>query len=188
MEYLYTATESYGPDYDADGSSWSKYLEFSRLTHLTELISLDGMLNGLLFEPDRGDPGDWKFIVLDDVYETGLFNSLDYVLNHVTGKTKFNLLTVVKDPNAKCEEIIFDGFEFVGYDLLDRDYSTSALSNCGGFDETFLPSDLNRYGLIDAFEKAHDIRDRLFVNNPGEHHADCNIFAIWRHQTIGRSK
>jgi len=69
MIFLYTATETYGPDYDAGRSSWSKYLEFSRLTHLTELVSLDGMLNGRLFEPDRGDPGDWKFIVLHDLYE-----------------------------------------------------------------------------------------------------------------------
>ncbi len=188
MEYLYTATETYGPDSDADGSSWTKYIEFSKLTHLTELVSLDGILNGVVFEPDRGDPGDWKFMVVDDVYETGLFNSLDYVLNHIKGKTKFNLLTVVREPNSKCEEINVDGFEFVGYDLIDKGYSTSALANCGGFDETFKPSELNRYGLIDKFGKAYDIRSRLIVNNPEEHHANCYVLAIWRHKSIGRNK
>ena len=86
------------------------------------------------------------------------------------------------------KKINIPDFEFVGYDLLDRDYTTSALSNCGGFDETFRPSELNRCGLVDTFDKAYDIRERLFKNNPEEHHADCNVFAIWRHKKIGRAR
>ena len=188
MDYWYTATETYDKDYDSDDSSWTKYIEFSKLTHLTELVSLDGMLNGVIFEPDRGEKGDWGFIIVDDLYETGLFKSLDYVIKKVKDKVRFNLLTVVKEPTEKCEDKKIPDFEFVGYDLLDIDYSTSALSNCGGFDETFLPSDLNHYGLIDTFEKAYDIRERLIKNNPEEHHADCNVFALWRHKEIGRAK
>ncbi len=185
MHYLYTATEIYGPTY-ADGSSWAKYIELSKLSHLTELVSLDSMLNGVVFEPDRGDPGDWNVIVIDDLYETGLFNSLEYILAKVKDKERFNLLTVVKEPNEQCETIQLPNFEFVGYDLLDRDYSVSALSNCGGFDESFQPADLNSRGLIGEFEKAYAIRERLFANNPDEHHADCNVLAIWRHKTLGR--
>lgn len=188
MDYWYTATETYDKDYEGDGSSWIKYIEFSKLTHLTELVSLDGMLNGVVFEPDRGEKGDWDFIILADSYETGLFKSLDYVIEKVKGKTKFNLLTVVKEPTEKCENIEISDFEFAGYDLLDFSYSTSALSNCGGFDETFKPTDLNQYGLIDTFDKAYDIRDRLFKNNPEKHHADCYVFGLWRHKTIGRVK
>jgi len=74
----------------------------------------------------------------------------------------------------------------MGYDLLDQDFSISALANCGGFDETFLPADLNEKGLIDDFNKAYNIKKRLFENNPGEHHADTNVIAVWRHKTIGR--
>jgi hypothetical protein len=121
MDYWYTATETYDPTYDEDGLSWAKYIEFSKLTHLTELVSLDGMLNGLIFEPDRGEKGDWDFIIIDDLYETGLFNSLDYVMEKVKDKTRFNLLTVVKEPTEKCENIQIPGFEFVGYELLDTD-------------------------------------------------------------------
>jgi hypothetical protein len=146
------------------------------------------MLNGTVFEPDRGEKGDWDFIIVDNLYETGLFNSLDYVMEKVKGKTKFNLLTVVKEPTEKCENIQIPNFLFVGYELMDKDYSTSALSNCGGSDETFLPVDLNQYGLIDTFDKAYDIRDRLFKNNPMEHHADCYVFGLWRHNNIGRLK
>lgn len=111
---------------------------------------------------------------------------MDYVIRKVTDKERFNLLTVVKEPTEKCEEIKIPDFEFIGYELLDKDYSTSPLSNCGGFDETFKATDLNHYGLIDTFEKAYDIRDRLFKNNPLEHHADCNVFAVWRHRKMGR--
>jgi hypothetical protein len=187
MEYWYTATDTYDRDYDIDGS-WTKFIEFSKLTHLTELVSLDGMLNGVILEPDRGENGDWEFIVLDDSYETGLFKSLDYVIEKVKDKAKFNLLTVVKEPTEKCENVQISDFEFVGYDLIDFGYSASALSNCGGFDETFLPTDLNHFGLIDSFDKAYDIRDRLFKNNPMEHHADCYVFGLWRHKKIGRGK
>jgi len=188
MDYWYTATETYDKDHDSDGFSWTKYIEFSKLTHLTELVSLDGSLNSLIFEPDRSENGDWDFIVTDDLYETGLFNSLDFVLKKVKDKTRFNLLTVIKEPTEKCERIEIPDFEFVGYDLLDKDYSTSALSNCGGFYETFQSTDLNHFGLIDSYDKAFDIRDRLFKNNPMEHHADCYVFGLWRHKEIGRLK
>jgi len=60
------------------------------------------------------------------------------------------------------------------------------LTNCGGFDETFLGSDLNDKGLIDDFVKAYDIKKRLLESNPELHHADTNVIAVWRHQTIGR--
>jgi len=185
MDYWYTATETFDNG-NKDEFSWTKYLEFSKLTHLTELVSLDGMLNGLIFEPERGENGDWDFIIVDDFYETGLFNSLDYVIEKTKNKTKFNLLTVVKEPTEKCEKIEISDFEFVGYELIDKGYSASALSNCGGFDETFKSTDLNRYGLVDTFEKAYDIRDRLLKNNPMEHHADCHVFGLWRHKKIGR--
>lgn len=188
MDYLYTATETYSSDYDQEGYSWKQFIEFSKLTHLTELVSLDSMLNGSIVEQDSNNPSDWEFSVVDDLYVTGLFNSLNYVIEKIKDKNRYNLLTVVKEPDSRCEEIQIPDFEFVGYELLDKDYATSALSNCGGFDETFLPSDLNQYGLIDTFENAYDIRERLFANNPEEHHADCYVVAIWRHKEKGRVK
>ena len=153
MEYWYTATETFDKNH-GDGYLWMQYIEFSKLIHLTELVSLDSMLNGQMFEPNQEENGDWNYMIFDDLYETGLFNSLDYVIEKVKEKEKFNLLAVVKEPTEKCEHIKIQDFEFVGYELLDKDYATSALSNCGGFDETFMAADLNRYGLIDSFEKS----------------------------------
>jgi hypothetical protein len=161
--------------------------QWSKLSHLTELVSLDASLNEVLVQPDRDNIEDWNFIVVDEEFETGFFTSLDYVLLKTSTGDRFNLLTVVKEPDEICESIDIADFDFIGYDLLDKDYNVSALSNCGGFDETFLPADINQYGLIDNFEKVFEVRKRLFENNPDEHHADCNVIAVWRHKIIGRS-
>lgn len=167
MTFLYTARGTYDKTYDEDGMSWNKYIEWSKLTHLTELVSLDGMLNELLVEPDYYDNvDDWNFIHVVEQYQTGFSTTLDFVFKRLKAKDKFNLLTVVLEP--------------------DQDFSISALTNCGGFDETFLPTDLNDKGLIDDFTKAYDVKKRLLENNPDEHHADTNVIAVWRHKTIGR--
>ena len=186
MTFLYTAKGTYDKTYDEDGISWDNYIEWSKLTHLSELVSLDGMLNEILVEPDYDNPEDWNFIYMADQYQTDFFTTLEYVFKRLKPKDKFNLLTVVISPEEDCKDIKIDNYEFVGYDLLDQNFTISALSNCGGFDETFLPTDLNDKGLIDEFAKAYDIKKRLLINNPEEHHADTNVIAVWRHKTIGR--
>jgi hypothetical protein len=186
MTFLYTARGTYDKTYDEDGMSWDKYIEWSKLTQLTELVSLDGVLNEILVEPDYDNADDWNFIHLVEQYQTGFFTTLDFVFKRLKAKDKFNLLTVVLEPDQDCKNISIEDYDFVGYDLLDQDFGISALSNCGGFDETFLPKDLNDKGLIDDFTKAYDIKKRLLENNPYEHHADTNVIAVWRHKTIGR--
>lgn len=167
--------------------SWDKYIEWSRLPQLTELISVDGMLNKVLFEPDRNNADEWNYIVTDDHYETGFFTTLDYVLMKAGNVKEFNLLAVVIEPAQDCKAITVDQFVFLGYDLLDKEYSISALSNCGGFDESFLPGELNQFGLVDEYDKAYDIKRKLLENNPQEHHAYTNVIALWRHEKIGRT-
>ena len=184
MTFLYTATERY--DNSEDTISWKKYIEFSKLTHLTELVSLDYMLCEKLVEPHYDSGDDWKYIHVVGQDQTGFYTSLEYVFKRLNKKDKYNLLTVVLEPIEKCEEINVQGYEFMGYDLLDQSFGNSALTNCGGFDETFLPNDLNNKGLLSDFSKAYEIKKRLLENNPGERHADTNVIAIWRHKTIGR--
>ena len=48
----YTAREIYDAEYGVE-FSWDKYIKWSKLTHLTELVSLDGLLNRLAFEPEH---------------------------------------------------------------------------------------------------------------------------------------
>jgi hypothetical protein len=46
MTYLYTTRAKFDKDNDAELLAWSKYIEWSRLVHLTELVSLDTSLFG----------------------------------------------------------------------------------------------------------------------------------------------
>lgn len=187
MTFLYTVRGTYDKSYnEGDILSWEKYIEWSKLTHLTEVVSLDYSLNELLVEPDYNNGDDWAFFYVSGMYDTALFTSLDYVLKKAKKKEKFNLLAVIVEPNQDCQNIELDDYTFIGYDLLDKYFEHSALTNCGGYDETFLPSDLNTYGLIDDYTKAYDIHKRLLENNPNEGHADTNVIAIWRHSIIGR--
>ena len=94
---------------------------------------------------------DWNFIHLVGQIQTGFFTTPDYVFKRLKANSKFNLLSVVIEPEQDCSEIKIRDYEFVGYDLLDQDFSISALTNCGGFDESFLSTDLNEKGLIDDF-------------------------------------
>lgn len=186
MKVLYTATDTFDQNYGENGTSWKKYIEWSKLTHLNEVVSLDGLLSELLVEPDYDNLDDWNYIHSIKHNESGLFTTLEYVLKRLNATDKYNLLAVVIEPEKECKDLEVNGFEFVGYDLIDQDFCISALTNCGGFDETFLPHDLNKKGLIDDFIKAYDIKKRLLENNPMEYHADTSVIAIWRHLTIGR--
>jgi hypothetical protein len=186
MTFYYAARATYDKNFDGSGILWAKYIEWSRLTQLTELVSVDSMLNEDLVESDRNNSKDWNYIVIDKYFETGFYTSLNYILSKVSNIKKFNLLAVVIEPDQRCETVSLEDFSFVGYDLLDKDYSVSALSNCGGFDEIFLPTDLNQFGLIEDYDKVYEIKSRLLENNPNEHHADTNVIAIWRHLKIGR--
>jgi hypothetical protein len=188
MTFLYTARRTFDKTYHKDGHSWDSYMEWSNLTHLKEVISLDLILNTSLVEPEYANANDWNFIHTDEFYQTNFFTTLDYVLRKMGPKEKFNLLAVVIEPPQDCKNVKLDDFEFVGYDLLDKEYGTSALTNLGGLNETFLPSDLAQFGLIDDYEKAFDVKRRLLENNPEVHHADTNVIAVWRHKTIGRTQ
>jgi hypothetical protein len=186
MNFLYTLRAAYDSGYDEDGYSWYQYKKWSGLNHLTELVSLDALLNELLVEPDYNNEADWDNIHVVDFCVTGFYTTQAYVLQKAKLDGKFNLLTAVIEPDEVCETIEIADYEFVGYDLLDPHFIISALTNCGGFDDTFLPEDLNQYGLIDDYLRAYDIKKRLFENHPYGKHTNTHVIALWRHKTIGR--
>lgn len=179
----YTARETYDADYNME-FSWEKYIKWSKLTHLTELVSLDGILNGLVFEPNFNSGEDWEYIITEQQMIIPFFNSLDYVLKKTKKIIHFNLLAVVKEPN-EIKKDLSNNFDFIGYDLIGMD-GVSALVNCGGFDELFLPKDLNEYGLLSEWRKAKKIQQDLRINHPDDHHAHCYLYEVWRHKIIGR--
>lgn len=171
----YTAIETFDPTW---GEIWDKYIEWSRLDHLEEVVSLDcslcpSIIGELIAE-------DWNFKVYEDIFH-GLFNDLDYLIGRVAKGIQHQIIATISEPKD-IEVLNFRDkrFLFKGYDLIENDTRISALTNCGGFDLAFQKSDISKSGLILSHDKAFKIRESLFENYPDEYHADCNIWAIWK--------
>ena len=161
-----------------DGDKWDKYIEWSKLSNLTEVISLDVMLCPSIIEDYTED--DWDHHSEEtDIH--GFFTSFDYVIQRINDAKHCQILAVLKEPNDENWKLnLPNGFIFKGYDLIDDETMISALTNCGGFPESFSNADLNNTGLIQDLNRAIGIRNRLKVNNPSEAHADCSIYGIAR--------
>jgi hypothetical protein len=188
ITFLYTALGVMDKTDRRYGKGWDEYIAWIQLPHLTEVVSLDGMLNEPLFEPDYGDNDEWNFIHSIQQRQTGFYTSQEYVLRKCKNYDNFNLMRVVISPSHDCKYIVDDDYEFMGYELLDDWFGTSVLTNCDGFNEPILATDINRYGLIDDFLTANEISKRLWENNPQHGHAKTNVIAAWRHKIIGRTK
>ena len=65
MNLLFAARGKFDEN-NFDNFSWEKYKDWSKIYQLDELVSLDGMLNEDLIEPDYDNEEDWNNI---DVYK-----------------------------------------------------------------------------------------------------------------------
>lgn len=175
MLVVYTAVEPFNP---ACGESWRKFIQWSGLTHLREVISLDTLLCGSAL----GDliDEDWEHNVQED-YKIDLFHDLDHVLDRLPGDGRANVLALMQNPTVVEVRSFKDPrLEFRGFDLVELPTRISALVNCGGFDKAFAPSDLSDCGLITDYARATSVRNRLRAEYPDESHADCDVWAIWQ--------
>lgn len=173
-------------DKDYHISSWDNYVKWSKLHQLEELVSLDGLLNPLAFELDFDTELDE--VIIDENQITAFFKSINYVKEKSSHLDYFNLLAVIKEPLSTKQIQLERDFDFIGYDLIETGGIISALTNCGGFDETFRPEEQNIYGLISDYDRAKEIQIMLPINNQNENHAYCHLFEVWRHKFIGRRK
>lgn len=170
---VYTAVQRFNPSCPG----WQKYIAWSGLTQLREVVSLDDVLCPNLIRELSTE--DWEYNVRED-YRTHLFRDLDYLLRRV-GDRPANLLALMANPTeGEVGEFHDDRFAFCGFDLVDVQGGISALVNCGGFDRAFVSSDLNEFGLLADHAKAVDVQRRLREEYPGEHHAICDVWAVWR--------
>lgn len=175
MPVMYTAVERFDP---SCGERWRKYIEWSALTQLREVVSLDGMLCPSVLG-DLSDE-DWEHNVHEHSL-IGLFLDIDYLLKKLGGEADVNVLALMRDPTAAEVASFSDPrFVFLGFDLVETQTGISALVNCGGFDRAFAPADLSALGLIPDYAKALGVQDRLRAEYPDEPHANCERWAIWR--------
>jgi len=175
MQQWFIATEPFSP---GDGAKWSKYISWSGLGHLDEVVSLDPMLCPTVL-PTINDEY-WPHIV-NEAFMLNFFVDLDFLLAQVSGVKTLNLLCVYRNP---LTDIPPPGgkvrFEFLGYDLVDVEGSASALTNCGGFPGAFENSELSSKGLLTSHTRALEVQANLRSMYPEEHHADCHVWAISR--------
>ncbi|HEY9752363.1 MAG TPA: hypothetical protein V6C46_05400 [Coleofasciculaceae cyanobacterium] len=160
----------------ADGDRWTKYIEWSKLPQLKELISLDEMLCPRIIKELTNE--DWNYNVQADCL-IDFFTDADYLVKRVAAVQHTQILGVSKNPT---EEILLNDPRFTeyGFDLIEENRSTSALTNCGGFPDSFSNDELTEVGLLPSFTRAQDVREKLRRNNPNEPHAFCDVWKIWR--------
>jgi hypothetical protein len=170
----FVATERF----DKSDPGWAKYVAWSGLEQLDEIISLDSSLCPTVLPDIKTEY--WDHIVNED-FMLHFFTDIDYLRGQTASIPRKNLLCVFRNPFAHPSTAqVPEGFEFIGYDLVDKDAGTSALTNCGGFAKAFSNGELSEKGLLRTHERARTVQDRLIREYPGEHHADCHLWAIFR--------
>jgi hypothetical protein len=164
------------------GAAWVDYVRWAKIPGLIEVVSLDG----LLCPPVIANPGDedWRYIspALGGII---FFSDVEYLIRRTADTLRKNVLGLYKNPvshiaAAPCSRAC----EFLGYDLIEDETLISALTDCGGFPETFSNEELNPYGLISSFDRAAQVHQLLPRNHPDEPHARCELYALWRLKDI----
>jgi hypothetical protein len=175
MPVIYSAVKRFDP---ACGERWRGFIEWSGLTQLREVVSLDGILCPNVIQ-DLTDE-DWQHNVQEDLKIT-LFHDLDYLVRRAGEDGPLNILALLQNPTEEEVQSFSDRrFVFRGFDLVELQTGISALVNCGGFDKAFAASDLSECGLLNAHAQALRVQKLLRQEYPDEHHADCDVWAIWQ--------
>ena len=174
MQPWFIATETFT---SRDAEAWTKYVSWSRLDHLAEVVSLDPMLCPTLL-PEIKDEF-WPHIVNEN-FRLKFFVDLEFLVEQLPHTRDFNLLCVYRNPDHSPPYSMPAGFEFLGYDLVDVEGSASALTNCGGFPDVFDDRELSSKGLLTSYLRAVQVQSEFRAKHPDEHHADCHLWAIAR--------
>jgi hypothetical protein len=180
MQPLFVAKRPFDP---SAGEGWDRYVTWTGLTQLKEVVSLDTMLCPTL--PEELTAADWEHNVHAD-YLVFFFRSLEYLRNRVTAERRVNILLVLQNPTAsELAEVDRPDFEFAGFDLVDVHGDVSALTNCGGFEGVFANAELSELGLLRDLSRAKEVQAALRARHPEESHANCHVWAIWRQRSHG---
>ncbi len=89
LKIWYTARQKFDP---SDGQAWLDYIRWSKLTQLTEVVSLDTILCPSVINELTAE--DWQRNVQEN-YHIFFFRDLDYLLSRVSTQTQsVNILAV----------------------------------------------------------------------------------------------
>jgi len=108
------------------------------------------------------------------------FTDFEFLMTKVAATEPKNVLCIFRNPTRRPDGPSFADFKFLGYDVVDRESSISALTNCGGFPDVFANSELSNVGLLTDFQRARQVQEKLRSLHPKESHTDCHLWAIFR--------
>jgi hypothetical protein len=175
VDTLFVAKRPFDP---SAGDDWDRYVAWSGLSHLREVVSLDTILCPTV--PEELTAADWEYNVHLD-YQVFFFRSLEYLRGRIMEEGRLNILAVVQNPaEADVTGVTLPGFAFAGFDLVDVHGDVSALTNCGGFEGVFAASELSELGLLTRLDRAQEVQASLRALYPETPHAECHVWAIWR--------
>ena len=163
--------------FTSEDEAWGKYIHFSGLTQLREVVTLDGVLCTILLPETKAEY--WPYVVTDD-FLVAFFTDFDFLMKQVAHMENTNVLCVFRNPSEKPIAPKVAQFEFLGYDLVDIPCGVSALTNCGGFPDAFANNELTQHGLLPELDRANEVRSSLRLLHPEEHHAQCDVWALFR--------
>jgi hypothetical protein len=169
----FIATQQFTPE----DKSWKKYVEWSGLTQLKELISLDSALCPTILPKTKAEY--WPHIVNED-FVLNFFLDFDFLIEQIKHIENKNVLCVFRNPRQIPAAPSAANFEFVGCDLLEVNGGVSALTNCGGFPDVFANAELSEVGLLKDFDRANEVNALLRSLHPNDPHANCDLWAIFR--------
>lgn len=180
MPVIYSAVKRFDP---ACGERWREFIDWSGLTQLREVVSLDIILCPNVIQ-DLTDE-DWQHNVQESFMLT-LFHDLSYLVRRVGEEGQVNILALLQNPTEEEVQSFSDRrFELRGFDLVELQTGISAVANnCGGFDKVFARSSLSECGLLTDYAHALRVQKRLREEYPDEPHAHCDLWAIWQMKAI----
>jgi hypothetical protein len=173
-EIWFYATHAFSP---RTAAGWEDFIGWSGLAHLERVLSLDIALCPPLISDLL--PTDWEHNVHAD-FRSLYFRHLEYLESRLPPGGACNLLAILLEPQAPAASFFQDErFALCGYDLVEKETGISALTNCGGFDQAFHAGDLSKDGLIVDYVLSREVQRRLHEYYPDQHHANCELWAIW---------
>ena len=157
--------------FGVEDADWPKYIAFIGLPSLTEVRSLDSMLNGYV-----ADCGSCPLLSYEDL-EEGLAS-----LPRPSSPREYYLLAVDAEREGPPPETAHCAL--LGHDLSDETHTSSVL-NCGPWTGELAPlmGRLNGYGLLNLEDAvaAKAILPRVW---PGDPHTNVTVWALYEMRVI----
>ena len=174
--YYSTAIERFDPD---NGERWVGFTRWLGRTDFKRITTLDSALCPPVVHPESAN--DWQFVAKEE-FMLDFFTSFDFVMKRVAGRRPSVVLAVARDPSAaEVDGFPLPDFEFAGFDVVDTQFTASALLN-NRFPAVVNVSKLSsESGLVRSRELAFKVRNTLRQRHPDREDARCYVWAIWRH-------